>query len=275
MEHDFAVTAGLHWGAVLLYVTATVLNVAGLIFGKEKAEQLSYRLVWGGILIHGSALIYWWRIVGHGPYMTRQEVFSSNAWVMLVVFLVFRWAFPRIKAASVVVFPSAFLLVALSLFVTPLARKLPPTLRSIWLVLHVVFYKIALGAIIIAVAFSLFYVLRQRTRLDWLRSLPETDTMDLLAYRFAGFGFTFWAIGMLSGSIWAYQSWGRFWAWDPVETWSLITWIAFGIYLHLRRFFGWKGERAAYFFITCFLISIIAIYFTPLINSSIHSQYFR
>ena len=107
----------------------------------------------------------------------------------------------------------------------------------------------------------------------WLQRLPDLDTIDTYAYRFVGFGFIFWAIAVLTGSIWAYQSWGRFWGWDPVETWSLITWISFGIYLHLRRFYGWKGEKAAYFFIACFFISVISLFFTPYLESSIHSGY--
>ncbi len=275
MDNSIAIAVGINWIAVIFYVLATLFNTYGLIFQKEKAEYISYRLVTVGLIIHGGALVYWWHVVGHGPYMARYEVLSSNAWMVLLMFVIFKRFFPRIAAASIIIFPAAFLLVALGLFYNPQVRKLPPSLRSIWLVFHVLFYKIALGTILIAVAFSVFYILKKRTRIRWLNKLPDIEAIDLFAYRFAGFGFTFWAIAMLAGSIWAYQSWGRFWAWDPVETWSLITWVAFGIYLHLRRFLGLRGESAAYFFIACFIISLVAIFFTPLINSSIHSEYFR
>ena len=72
-------------------------------------------------------------------------------------------------------FPSTFLVIALGLFFNPEVRKLPPSLNSIWLVLHVTFYKIALGTILIALAFSLFYILKKRTKIGWLSRLPERD----------------------------------------------------------------------------------------------------
>lgn len=275
MGNPFIIVTGIHWGAVIVYVLATISNTYGIIFNKEKAERTGYYIAAAGLLIHGVGLILWWKIVGHGPYIGRFEVLSSISWVMLVLFLIFCKSFPAVRPASIFMFPSAFLLIALGLFFSPVVRKLPPTLRSIWLVLHVTFYKIAAGTILITLAFSVIYILKRRTKIKWLERFPDMKTIDMFAYRFAGFGFTFWAIAMLTGSIWAYQSWGRFWGWDPVETWSLITCIFFGIYLHLRHFFGWKGERAAYFFIICFLLSLITYFFIPLVESSIHSEYFR
>lgn len=275
MNNGFPLVTGIHWIAVIVYVLASIINAYGLIFKKEKAERTGYYIAAAGLLIHGVGLILWWKIVGHGPYMGRFEVLSSISWVMLVLFLIFCKSFPAVRPASIFVFPSAFLLIALGLFFSPAVRTLPPTFRSIWLVLHVTFYKIAAGTIIIALVFSLSYILKSRTKTEWLKRLPDMVTIDMFAYRFAGLGFVFWAIAMLTGSIWAYQSWGRFWGWDPIETWSLITWVVFGIYLHLRRFFGWKGEKAAYFFVVCFLLSIITLFFLPFVESSIHSEYFR
>ncbi len=275
MNEPLVIDTAIHWTAVIVYIIATIANTFGLIFRKERAERRGYIIVIVGLIIHGIGLIYRWNVAGHGPYMTRYEVLSANAWIALFIFLIFARIFPKIKPASIIVFPVAFLTIALGLFFNPEVRKLPPSLKSIWLVLHVTFYKIALGTILIALVLSIFYVLKLRTRIQWLERLPSLDIIDDYAYRFAGFGFTFWAIGMLAGSIWAYRSWGRFWGWDPVEIWSLITWIFFGIYLHLRRFFGWKGEKSAYFLTLCFLISIIAYFFSSLVETSIHSEYFR
>lgn len=275
MNNQLIIDTGIHWGAVIVYVIATVVNVYGLLFRQEKAEKISYGIVIAGLILHGIGLIYRWIVAGHGPYIAKYEVLSSAAWVNLAVFLFCTAIFPKIRPASIIVFPVTFLTIALSLFFSPHMRKLPPTLSSIWLVLHITFYKISLGTLLIATAFSVFYIIKKKRARQWLERLPDIDTMDVYAYRFAGFGFTFWSIGMLAGSIWGYQSWGRFWGWDPVETWSLITWAVLGIYLHLRRFFAWKGEKAAYFLIVCFAISIIAYFFSSLVESSIHSSYFK
>jgi cytochrome c-type biogenesis protein CcsB len=275
MNSPLIIDTSLHWIAVIIYVIATIVNVYGLLFNREKAERISYYVIGAGLVVHAIALLYRWSISGHGPYMVKYEILSSNAWIALFLFLIFAKVFPRIKFASIFMFPAAFLLIAIGLFFNPEVRKLPPSLKSIWLVLHVTFYKIALGTILVTVALSVFYILKKRIDRVWLQRVPDIDTLDNYAYRFAGFGFTFWAIAMLTGSIWAYQSWGRFWGWDPVETWSLFTWVCFGIYLHLRRFFGWRGEKASYLFIICFLLSLVSLFFTPLMESSIHSEYFK
>ncbi|MEW6109438.1 MAG: cytochrome c biogenesis protein CcsA [Nitrospirota bacterium] len=275
MNNPLVMDTGLHWTAVIVYIIATIANTYGLIFQKERAARISYIIVIAGLIIHGIALLYRWNISGHGPYMAKYEVLSANAWIALFVFLVFTKIFPKIRPASIIVFPTVFLTTVLGLFFNPGVKKLPPTFKSIWLVLHITFYKISLGTLLIALTFSIFYVLRKKKENAWLQRLPDIDMLDMYAYRFTGFGFTFWSIGMLAGSIWAYQSWGRFWGWDPIETWSLITWIFLGIYLHLRRFFGWRAERAAYFLMICFLVSIIAYFFSSLVETSIHSEYFR
>lgn len=275
MDSSFAHITIIHWVAVVLYVVATIFNVTGIMFRKDRAIAIGDAVVLAGLLVHGAGILWWWKIVGHGPYIARFEVLSSHAWAVLALFMLSTRFLPRIKSASIVVFPITFLMIAVGLFIEPQAKLLPPTLKSVWLVLHVIFYKISLFTLLVALAFSLFFILRKRTGIAWLQRLPEPEIMDILAFRFAGFSFTFWGIAMVAGSIWAYQSWGRFWGWDPVETWSLMTWISFGIYLHLRRFFGWSGERAAYLYLICFVLSIVSLLFTPLIGSSIHAEYFK
>jgi ABC-type transport system involved in cytochrome c biogenesis permease subunit len=143
-------------------------------------------------------------------------------------------------------------------------------------VIHIVFYQIAFAALVIALGFSVYLLIlaKKKSRLA-MRVSMTLDEVDIMAYRFTGFCFVFWAFGMLAGSIWAYQSWNVFWNWDPVQTWSLITWVAFGVYLHLRRFFGWRGEKAAWLFIACFLLALISLFVTPLIESSLHADYFK
>jgi cytochrome c-type biogenesis protein CcsB len=264
----------MHWIAVVFYAAATVVNAVGIIFEKVGAERKSYLIAIAGLAIHGAAIIFRWVNVGHGPYMVRFEVLSSNAWVAILVFLLFVKIFPRIRVASILVFPAAFFIIALGLFYSAEYRKLPPALNSIWLVLHVLFIKISLATLLIALAFSIFLILKKRTKIQKLSRLPDMETLDIYAYRFAGFGFLFWTNATLSGALWAYQSWGRFWGWDPIETWSLITWIFFGVHLHLRRFLGWRGEKAAWFFILCFILTIISLFFVPLLRSSVHSEYF-
>lgn len=275
MTPSFALVTGLHWGAVLCFVAATFLVVTGAIFQKPRAERIGGLLVYPGIVLHTAGLGVWWRIVGHGPYISRFEVLSAYAWVLIVGYVVAERLSARVRAAGILAIPATFSMIAAALFLQPEIKQLPPTFRGIWLVLHIGFYNVAFCAVVLAQAFSAFYLLRDRGRLAWFRALPELPIIDLYAYRFAGFGFIFWAIGMLAGSIWAYESWNIFWNWDPVQTWSLIAWGLFGVYLHLRRFFGWRGVKAAWLFTACSAAVVAALFLTPIIESSIHAEYFK
>lgn len=276
MDNQTALYVTLNWIAVFLYVLATIANAGGIVFAREAPEKRSYWLAAAALLVHGAAILHWWRIVGHGPYMAPSEVLSSDAWVTMAAFMVFVRIYPRIRPASILVFPATFLMLALANMYNPGIRSLPTTFGSVWLIFHIAFYKISLATLVIALAFSVFVLMKTRpSPAPWLDRLPEIPTVDLYAYRFAGFGFIFWAIAMLAGSIWAYRSWGRYWGWDPVETWSLITWLLFGVYLHLRHFFRWGGKRAAWFYLACFAVSLVALFVTSHMGSSIHAEYFK
>src|SRR6266571_1181113 len=79
-----------------------------------------------------------------------------------------------------------------------------------------------------------------------LELLPASRTLDMLAYRTAAFGFPIWTFAIIAGAIWAQSAWGRYWGWDPKETWSFIVWVVFAAYLHARATAGWRGRRAAW-----------------------------
>jgi cytochrome c-type biogenesis protein CcsB len=76
-------------------------------------------------------------------------------------------------------------------------------------------------------------------------SLKLAKNLDNLSYRVLGIGFPLLTIGILSGSVWANEAWGSYWSWDPKETWALLTWLVFAIYLHTRLTKGWQGKKPA------------------------------
>lgn len=273
MPTPVVIDVSIHWLTVVLYALATFCDLTSLLFQKKFAEIYARRFLFAGLVTHGGILLYRWNYSGHGPYMTTYEILSSIVWLGLVVFLLFEKGFPKVRQTSVVVFPAAFLTIGLAVFMNPEVQKLPPSLRSVWLVLHVTFYKISLITLLIGLAFSLSLLYSPGKSPARPSFFSDQKASDQLAYRFAGFGFVFWAIAMLAGSIWAYQSWGRFWNWDPIETWSLITWIGFGLYLHLRRFHHWHGKKATWLFLLCFLISIMAYFGIPQLEETLHSEY--
>ena len=77
--------------------------------------------------------------------------------------------------------------------------------------------------------------------------LPILQIVDIWSYRIIGLGFPFLTLGIISGAVWANEAWGSYWSWDPKETWALITWLVFAVYLHSRLLKGWQGQKAAFF----------------------------
>jgi cytochrome c-type biogenesis protein CcsB len=101
--------------------------------------------------------------------------------------------------------------------------------------------------------------------------LPSAATLDRLAYRFIAFGFPIWTFGTICGAIWAQEAWGRYWGWDPKETWAFITWVIFAGYLHARATVGWKGRRAAMIALVGFVSLFVTYYAVNLWISGLHS----
>jgi cytochrome c-type biogenesis protein CcsB len=101
--------------------------------------------------------------------------------------------------------------------------------------------------------------------------LPSSSTLDRLAYRFIAFGFPIWTFGTICGAIWAQQAWGRYWGWDPKETWSFITWTIFAGYLHARATAGWRGRKAAVVALIGLVSLLITYYAVNLWIAGLHS----
>jgi cytochrome c-type biogenesis protein CcsB len=93
-----------------------------------------------------------------------------------------------------------------------------------------------------------------------LELLPPSRTLDMLAYRTAAFGFPIWTFAIIAGAIWAQSAWGRYWGWDPKETWSFIVWVVFAAYLHARATAGWRGRRAAWISLVGFAAMLFNFY---------------
>jgi cytochrome c-type biogenesis protein CcsB len=128
--------------------------------------------------------------------------------------------------------------------------ELMPALHSVWFVIHIIAAATSGAAFNIGGIAAILYLIRIRaeergTVRGYLARIPASETLDRVSYRFHAFAFPLWTFTIAAGAIWAQYAWGRFWGWDPKETWSLVTWIVYAVYLHARATVGWKGRRAA------------------------------
>ena len=148
---------------------------------------------------------------------------------------------------------------------TEMQKALPlvPSLQSNWLMMHVSMMMISYSTLIIGSLLSILYLaflnfITENKKINLQIQNQESlvsaatnskisllQTVDIWSYRIIGLGFPFLTIGIISGAVWANEAWGSYWSWDPKETWALITWLVFAIYLHSRLLKGWQGEKAA------------------------------
>lgn len=272
----FGIEVSLHWVGVGLYMLAALLIANAVIFAKPHRQRWGLWLAAAGLVPHGAAIVSRWVASGHGPYMLKFEVLSSNAWIAIALLVGFLWRKPTWSALGLVVLPAAILMVAVGLFSNPELRELPPTLRSVWLVFHIGFAKISTASFLMSVASAVVLLLKNAKHpARWLARAPDLPALDAYVVRFAGFGFLFWTFTVAAGSIWANQSWGRYWGWDVIETWSLIAWLSYGSFLHARLFFKLKPKPTALWSLGCFAVFILTILVLPFLMPSIHAAYFQ
>jgi cytochrome c-type biogenesis protein CcsB len=120
----------------------------------------------------------------------------------------------------------------------------------VWFLIHIVAAALSGAAFNLGGLLSILYLIKKPAEergevRGYLRWLPTTRRIDLLAYRFHAFAFPLWTFTVAAGAIWAEYAWGRYWGWDPKETWALVTWVIYACYLHARSTAGWRGRRAA------------------------------
>ena len=273
---EFQLEVVLHWTAVAVYIIAFALFANSVLFDHANRIGAALAVAALGLVPHGVAIILRWIASGHGPYMLKYEVLSSNAWIAICVMLIVIVRRRSIAALALVVMPGSILMIAIGLFSNPEIRELPPTLQSIWLVFHISFAKLSAAAFLLSVATSALILLRAKGKHPaWTDRLPGSETLDAYTVRFVGFGFLFWTVTVAAGAIWANQSWGRYWGWDPIETWSLISWLVYGSLLHIRRFFRTGVIATSWLTLGSFAIFILTILILPFLIPSLHSAYFQ
>lgn len=250
-----------------IYGLAVVLYVFSWIFRKPFAGVMA-----NGVMLIGAAgnlagfVLRWVEShqmgFGRAPLSNLYEslVFFALCIAATHLYVVFKY---KIRIIGVVAAPLAFLSMAYASLpkVSDAIMPLIPALQSNWLIAHVMTCFFGYAAFAVAFGVSILFLARLKTKEGTpgiLSMIPDTDLLDELTHQLVMFGFLFLTIGIITGAVWAHQAWGRYWGWDPKETWSLITWLIYATLLHARLMRGWKGKRIA--ILSC--VGFMAVMFT-------------
>jgi cytochrome c-type biogenesis protein CcsB len=235
-----------------------------------------------GAAAHTIAVITRGLAVHRAPWGNMYEFVTALTCVAAIFFLV---AMIRYRAWSLGVFVMGAVVVTLGLAETLIYTApgdLVPALQSYWLDIHVTALTLATGVFFVAAVLGFVYLWVDRyTRRvaagqtgpdnGIVRRLPAIEQLDRLTYRTIVFGFPVWTFGVIAGAIWADQAWGRYWGWDPVETWAFITWVLYAAFLHASATAGWRGRRAHYVQLLGFASLIFNILVVQVFIAGMHS----
>jgi cytochrome c-type biogenesis protein CcsB len=298
--------ANIVFGTLLL---TTILYWASFIFRDIKLlETVAKTGVLGANVLLFVTLASRWVIAGYFPLSNLYESLLFLTWTLLTLQI-----FAEYKTSSnligAIVNPVALLLSGFSSLVLPpemqRAAPLVPALQSNWLMMHVSMMMLSYGTLILGSLLSiLFLVLAKNQDITNFQQVslastsaenmqlasseateevkPGVDTnrlkllnnIDNWSYRTIGLGFPFLTTGIISGAVWANEAWGSYWSWDPKETWALITWLIFAVYLHARVTKNWQGKKAAMLGSGGFLVIWICYLGVNFLGTGLHSYGF-
>jgi cytochrome c-type biogenesis protein CcsB len=208
---------------------------------------------------------------GHLPIYNAYEFSALFAGGIVLVQLIFE-RLTRQKALGLATLPVTLLLLSYAWTLPKAVEPIFPIFRSSWLKIHILTAIVAYSSLAVTFAASCLYLARQGQKGDDGKQggLLRLKRLDAVSYQAAALGFPFLTVCVISGAIWAEYVWGRFWSWDPKETWSLITWFIVAAYLHTRYHRGWKEHRAAILGIVGFVLVLMTFLGVELLNPGQH-----
>ncbi len=297
-------------GAVLLYVVTMVGYAGDIAFGRRRAEAavpeearvlagaggpetvdegdakppkpVEVRTVGWVILmnvlawaVHGAEIVTRGMAAGRVPWGNMYEFVSAITFAAVTVYLVMLW---RYRIGWLGPFLMVAVVIALGIGTIWLYNDpgpLRPALHSYWIAIHVTAAVTATGVFTVAGVATVLYLLKSRPGADrpgsLLERVPDAETLDTVAHRTLMFGFPIWTFAIIAGAIWADSAWGRYWGWDPKETWSFITWVVYAGYLHARATAGWRGRKAAVISLIAFGCLLFNFFGINYLVSGLHS----
>jgi cytochrome c-type biogenesis protein CcsB len=224
------------------------------IFKKQLAGKLATAAMTAGFAGNTAGFLMRWaesHQMGYG-YVPLSNLYESLVFFSLSISALYLFMEMRYKVRIVGAFASIVPFLAMAYASLPSVESsiqpLIPALQSNWLIAHVITCFLGYAAFAIACGISIMYLIHSASdnkETGAVSRFPHPDTMDELTHQMITFGFLFLSIGIITGAIWADQAWGRYWGWDPKETWSLITWLVYATLLHARFMRGWTGKRIA------------------------------
>ncbi|HJQ41680.1 MAG TPA: c-type cytochrome biogenesis protein CcsB [Jatrophihabitantaceae bacterium] len=219
------------------------------------------------------------------PWSNMYEFASVAGLVGVIAFIAVLWKAPQVRhLGGFVLLPVILMMFLAGTVLYSRAQPLVPALQSYWLAIHVTLVSIAEGALMTSAVLTVLFLVKERSvrvlakpgakstaLVRFGERLPDATTLDKVAYRVVAFSFPLYTVAIICGAIWAEAAWGRYWGWDPKETWAFIVWVVYACYLHARATAGWKGRAAAWINLLGFGAITFNFLIVNIVVSGLHS----
>jgi ABC-type transport system involved in cytochrome c biogenesis permease subunit len=258
------------WLALIFYLVAGCVAILGQVLGRPR-EAVVLGLLVGGIALVTLTIGVRWVRIGYGPFATMFEILISNLWSLSLIYALAYWRVPPLRPSATVVMPFFFMLMGWMLVVDPGRGQLPPTYDTIWLYIHIGLGKVFLGAVLVALGLSGVILLRRHHVVaQAFRRMPNDASLDELAFRFMAIGLIFDTLMLVTGAIWAQDAWGRYWSWDPLETWAFLTWLLLALAIHTRLTLRPPPVAGALMVMGVFVMAFLTFFGIPFVTQVPH-----
>jgi cytochrome c-type biogenesis protein CcsB len=261
--------------ASLFYLLGTLSYSVYILFLKESLSKLGAAIVAIGFVSHTLALLARYAEAGYTPVTNLHESLSFFAWMVIGVLLITHLKY-KVKVLGAFLSSIALILMIFAFALPKEILPLAPVLRSFWHPFHVTFAFLGNAIFTLTFCCGVMYLIQEHQLKSKkmgaiARRLPPLKVLDDLSYQSLTFGFPLLTLGIITGAVWAEYAWGRYWGWDPKETWSLITWFLYAAMLHQRLTVGWRGRKAAIMAIVGFMAVLFTFLGVNLILPGLHA----
>ncbi|MFP4039495.1 MAG: c-type cytochrome biogenesis protein CcsB [Desulfosudaceae bacterium] len=238
---------------VFFYLCSVVAYFVFLAVQRNRFYRAGYYLLLAGVFVHTVLLGINISARGHLPVFNLAQTLFVVSWALGGAFLLLHHRL-RLNFFGIYVAPLVLLVFLAAILLPEAANEQIPGLKRLanngWLVAHIVTVFIGFAALAMAAGLGGFYLIQERAIKQkkhgfFYRRLPPLQLLDNAGYACLVTGFTMLTVGLVTGIVYAGLAWGRFWAWDPKEVWSGVTWLVYAALLHQRLAVGWQGRRAA------------------------------
>lgn len=286
LKYFLASQSAIMWMSAL-YVAATLTYIAGLVTRSDYIEKVATFLTWAATTFGLAGLMVRWREthmmagdIGYIPVSNLYEVFILFAVITAMIYLFYERRYQNRKLGGFVLLVITAAVVFLLWYAFERnaheIQPLVPALQSYWMKIHVPANFIGYGAFAMAAMIGIAYILvswraTKNPESSWVKSMPSLNFMDDLMYKSIALGFAFFTVATILGALWAAEAWGGYWSWDPKETWSLIVWLNYAAWLHMRMTKGWSGVPMAWWAIVGLFITLFCFLGVNMFLSGLHS----